>query len=213
MTPTSPTNPARPDKTGAVRPRFARRLFLLVLLLFAGVILYLSTMGLPRSFVDRWVNQLAAQGVYVDVNRIRLDVFHGVSVSGVKIYENELRTRPVIEAGKIVLLLNPIQWFKGKHGLRGFAIGNGAVRMGVEGADGYELALTAIHARIRLEPEGLRIRRFSAEAFGAKLKCRGFVRLPTPLPSLPSEGGARGRFEPLHRWMEAQRNWLPRWIK
>ena len=180
--------------------------------LVAGIF-YLSTFGVPRSFVNRFENELAARGFDVRVSRIRLDIFHGVNISGVKIYGDDLRTVPVIEAGKIVLLLNPIQWFKGRHGLRGVAIRNGSIRLGVEGDDGYEPALKAIDAKTRLEPGGLRIRRFTAEAFGAKFKCRGFIHLPTPLPSLPGQAGGGNRFDPLRRWMEAQKDWLPRWVK
>ena len=157
------------------------------------------------------MDELSARGFDMEVSRIRLDIFHGVSFSGVKVFENDLRTAPVIEAGKIVLLLNPLQWFKGKNGIRGFAVGDGCIRLGLEGDEGCELALKNIHAKTRLEPGGLRIRRFTAEAFGAKIKCRGFVRLPSPLPAVRPQAG--GRFEPIRRWLQAQKDWLPQGLK
>jgi hypothetical protein len=104
--------------------------FLFVLFL---ICVYLSTAGVPQGLVQKWLVKLHARGVYVDVERIHLDLLSGFAADGLRFFDASDRQIPMLEADRIILSFNPMDWFDKEAGLTGLQIKGAALRINAGG--------------------------------------------------------------------------------
>jgi len=146
------------------------RCFLLIVLLLLAAGLYMNRVGLPDAVKNRVVRELAARGVRVEVARVRWELLEGIVMDDLLYFAGALDPEPVVRAEEATVNLRPAAWFRGRHGVRGFAIRNARLGTG-EG-------LSGIHASVRLEDEGLQIRDLFADYGGLKITGEGFIARP-----------------------------------
>jgi hypothetical protein len=156
-----------------------RALATLLFVLFL-VCVYLSTAGLPQNLVQKWVSDLRARGIYVNVAGIYLDLLSGIAAEGFRFFDSPDSKIPMIEADRIILSFNPLDWFDREAGLTGLQIKGAALR--INGGGKLEswkslqnMTLDRVNARIRIEPGGVRIRRASASILGIHVESHGFL--------------------------------------
>lgn len=186
-----PSNSPPPESGNAAKPSAGQRLrrivflllhrtcgtFLLVLFL---VCVYLSTAGVPEGLVRQWVAKLNARGVYVDVARIHLDLLSGIAADGLRFFDSSDRQVPMLEADRITLSFNPMDWLSREAGLTGLQIKGAALRINAGGKlesrkSLQNMTLDRVNARVRIEPGGIRISRASASILGIDVKSQCFI--------------------------------------
>lgn len=168
-------------------PRFHQIAFLLVrraLATFLFVLflmcVYLSTVGVPQGLVQQWIAKLHARGVYVDVARVHLDLLSGFVADGFRFFDASDRQVPMIEADRITLSFNPLDWLDREAGLTGLQIKGAALRINAGGKlesrkSAQNMTLDRVNARIRIEPGGIRVSRASASILGIDVESQCFI--------------------------------------
>lgn len=154
------------------------------------VFLYLSTQGIPRHFIDQWLGNLGAAGYRVTVERIRLDLLAGIVAENFRAFEDADRRTPMLEADRVVLSLNPLDWRHHKTGLRSLRIYNGLLRLGLvdqpEFKDSDALVLRNVDGAVKFGSTVWQLTEFSADLLGLKINCSGAIHTVKPRRSAPA---------------------------
>lgn len=183
------TPSARRPSRGRRLVRLAAGVALALFLIFA----YLGWIGLPGTLFGRWIRELERQGLYVGLERVRLDLARGIVLDGLRLYDTADRAAAVVEAEKVKLGFNPLDWLdRRKAGLRGAQVRGGTLRLRAAGAPEPlpDLVMDGLHARIDVEPEGLRLSGLSMRLLGTRVRGEGFVAMnlkPAAGPRPPSD--------------------------
>ena len=159
---------------------FMRRALATVLFILFLACVYLSIAGVPQGLVQKWVAQLHARGVYVEVARIHLDLLSGFAADGLRFFDSPDRQVPMLEADRIILSFNPLDWFGREAGLTGLQIKGAALRINAGGKlesrkSTQNMTLDRVNARVRIEPGGIRITRASASILGIDVQSQCFI--------------------------------------
>ncbi len=160
--------------------RFVRRVFATSLCVLFLICIYLTIAGVPPRLVQKWVSQLHARGVYVEVARIRLDLLYGFAADGFRFFDSPDRRVPMLEADRIILSFNPLEWFDREAGLTDLQIKGAALRINADGKlesrkSMQNMALDRVNARVRIEPGGIRIIRASASILDVDIYSQAFI--------------------------------------
>jgi hypothetical protein len=193
-----PPNSAPPDSGDAARPeaflrflkvvvRLARRILVTFLFVLFLVGVYLSVAGVPQGLVQQSIAKLNARGVYVDIARVHLDLLSGIAADGLRFFDASDRRIPMLEADRIILSFNPLDWFSREAGLTGLQIKGAALRVNAGGKlesrkSVQNMTLDRVNARIRIEPGGIRISRASASILGIDIKSQCFIAFQKTRP-------------------------------
>lgn len=196
MTQTPPAVPL-PRDARAGRKRFAflvaagRRLVRwlaglagVLLVLSAAILLYLGAAGFPDGIVRRVLAQLEEQGVHAQVRRARLSVKDGIVLKGFRLYDDPEAVEPVIEADRLALGLNVLEWLSRRHGIVGLRIRGARLRFRLEARDNpgisEQIVLENLHAAVEFRPGLVDIQRLSMEGLGMQFRGAGTIhrRLP-----------------------------------
>lgn len=148
---------------------------------------HLSLIGLPDFLARDIEKHLQFSGLAITLEKVKLGVFEGVIATHVRCYRKGDIGIPLLEAEKIVLILQPFAWLGGGNGLSGAIVKNGVlnmpVRRGASGAaSGAEerFKVQVVHGRVLWDQGAtrLRVKEFAARMPGMKLTGRGEVVLP-----------------------------------
>ena len=189
----------------------ARRAIATLLFVLFLVCVYLSTAGLPQDLVQKWVAILRARGIYVNVAGIYLDLLSGIAADGFRFFDSPDGKVPMIEADRIILSFNPLDWLDREAGLTDLQIKGAALRINAGGKleswkSLQNMTLDRVNARVRIEPGGVRISRASASILGIDIKSQGFIVHQKAQP------GKKMTLEEFSRTLtEVLRN-LPSWL-
>ena len=80
-------------------------------LLFLGslvVFAYLHLVGLPSYCADALLNRLAAQGYFLQIERLTLEIDRGLVAKNVRLFLTTDAPRPFLESAELSVALNPI---------------------------------------------------------------------------------------------------------
>lgn len=191
--------------------RLVRRVLGTCLFVLFLVCVYLSAAGVPPSLVQKWIGQLHARGVYVDVSRIHLDLLSGFAADGFRFFDASDRRVPMLEADRIILSFNPLDWFDREAGLTGLQIKGAALRINAGGKlesrkSAQNMTLDRVNARVRIEPGGIRISRASASILGIDVESQCFIAHQKPKP------GKKMTLEDFSAALAEVLNNLPSWL-
>ena len=153
------------------------------------VFLYLSTLGVPRRFVNQWLGNLSSVGYRVTVERIRLDLMEGIVAENFRAFEDEDHLTPMLEADRVVLSLNPFDWLRHATGLRSLRIYNGLLRLGLVDQpvfkDADALVLRNVDGAVKFETDTWQLTELSADLLGLKINGRGLIHTVKSRRSAP----------------------------
>ena len=189
----------------------ARRAFATLLFVLFLICVYLSTAGLPQDLVQKWVATLRARGIYVDVAGIHLDLLSGIAADGFRFFDAPEGKVPMIEANRIILSFNPLDWLDRGAGLTGLQIKGAALRINAGGRlesrkSLRNMTLDRVNARVRIEQGGVRISRASASILGIDVKSQGFIVNQKAKP------GKKMTLEEFSRTLTEVLDNLPSWL-
>lgn len=183
--------PPRPDRAVGRVFRVARLLFRCLagffgagVLLAAGLLLYLGAVGFPAWLVDGILRRMEEQGVHARVRRARLSVKDGIVLKGFRLYDAPEATDPVIEADRVALGLNALEWLSLRHGVVGLRIRGARLQLHLQSGEHEtrtdEVALENVRTSIQFRPGLVDIRSLSAEGLGMQMQAAGTIhrRLP-----------------------------------
>lgn len=154
-------------------------------ILFVGalvLVFYLSSLGLPRAIVRKIEPSLQFSGMVLSLDKIKLSIFEGIVATKVKYYKKGDIGEPVVQADKVVLILDPLAWAKDGRWVSGVIIKNGRAQFGLGeesiSASG-KLTMDGIYAHVLLETQArLRITSFATSLAGLKVSGRGTLVIP-----------------------------------
>ncbi|MBU1693363.1 MAG: AsmA-like C-terminal region-containing protein [Verrucomicrobia bacterium] len=163
-------------------------------LLAAAVLLYLSTAGFPSAIIRRVSRRLGEQGVHVRVRRARLSVLEGIVLKDLRLYDSPAAAAPVIEAHRMAVGLNALEWILRRHGVVGLRVRGARVQMRLaeRGGSGRsaQLVLDRVNTAVQLHPGGLDIQGLYAETLGMQFQGAGTIRQRLPRTGEPVLSGA-----------------------
>ncbi|MFH0954104.1 MAG: AsmA-like C-terminal region-containing protein [Verrucomicrobiota bacterium] len=208
----SDVSPRKGRRRGLRAARIAGWILLPLLLLS----LYLGFIGLPPSLFQRWIRDLEQRGVYVSLDRVRLDLARGVVVDGLRLYDAPARSSSILDIDKIKVALNPLDWLGRRPGLRTVRIRDATLRIHSPAAGAAaptrHLVMDRVNARLDVQPDGIRLARLNMALLGMVLRGTGFLALemqPTGAPRAPPRDLARMLSESLQKIPP----WLPRFLE
>lgn len=148
--------------------------------------LYLGFVGFPSQLTDSWLSKLEKQGVRVSMDKITLNVMKGFTADGFSFYYDTDHTIPLIQADRVELDLDPLQWIRGRAELEALHVTNAVFRIFPEmdpmmAGSKEPLTLDQASASLRFtEPGWLHLNRFKARCANVKLLGKGSIVLPPP---------------------------------
>jgi hypothetical protein len=157
-----------------------RNLFILAFVLACLLAVYLTVVGVPARLIEPRLAWLRENGLNVRIERIRLDILRGVAAEGLAFYDAPDRPVPMFEAQRVVFNFNPLEWLRGRHGLRRVWLNGAAIRVDTRGTldsrDSAEtLSLDRANLQVRIEPASVVISRFDTSVLGIKVHGEGTV--------------------------------------
>ena len=167
--------------------RAAFLLFLITLVFFA----YLHLVGLPSYFSDALLNRLAAQGYFLQIERLTLEVDRGLVAKNVRLFLKEDAPRPFLESAELSVALNPIPLLWHQESVPLVSIVEGSLRFQVgqnqpETPHGtHELAVTHANARLSIADRKITLHEFAADFLDIHFRGRGAF-YPAARPQAPA---------------------------
>jgi hypothetical protein len=167
--------------------RWLRRLFVgihgvvvSVFLVLFGVTLYLSIGGVPAHLIEPLITRLHDQGLIVQVDRVHLDLLRGVAAEGFRFYDAPGRPAPMLEVRKVTFNFNPLEWFRGRHGLRHVWLDGAIIRVDTRGElqsvdSARTLVLDRANLQMRIETNAVVIGRMDMSVLGIKVHGQGRI--------------------------------------
>jgi len=150
-----------------------------VILAALGV-LWLCVWGLPRPWLDRVLAELDRQGLHCQVGQARLDIFNGLALEDVELFETAASRTPLLAAQKIRIFLNPADWREGEHGIHSVSIVNGHACFEPGSSDLPLTCVSNLYARLLLTGRDVRLTEWTCDTLGARWHGRGLVREAFP---------------------------------
>ncbi|MDO9543114.1 MAG: hypothetical protein Q7J98_12460, partial [Kiritimatiellia bacterium] len=172
-------------------------LFILFVLGLIAVF-YLTSVGLPRATVRKIEPYLQFKGMVLNLDKIKLSIFEGIVATSVRYYKKGDVGKPVLQADKFVLKLEPLAWLRGGSGVSGAIIKNGRVQLSPAGGSSDKIVFDNIYADVlfdrppasstsRSDVGGscLKILSFATTFSGVKVSGQGVIVLPAEKKVLP----------------------------
>ena len=178
-------------------------------------IAWLSYFGVPHRWVEKGLERLRVRGLHLTVERVRLDLLHGVALDDVAVFETPDARQPVLQAEKITLAFDPRAWRRRELGLKSVRVLEGLIHCDLGApdrgtADPLDLRHVVHSAYARIEPAGVRLVRWQSEGFGARWQGEGFVHWPAPGAPSVAPGGRQPQPAAALAQVRSQR---PPWLR
>lgn len=167
------------------------RIFFTLLVLAIGLFAYLHLVGLPAYFTDRFLDWMAAQGYFLQIERLTLEMDRGLVARQVRLFAAADAPTPFMEAEALSLIANPWPWLRNRPITPHLSIVNGAlrVRLGREWMAGGQgtrvVAVDRLNLRFMAGPDEVRLREFAADFLNIHFEGRGAAYLAPPARAAP----------------------------
>lgn len=161
--------------------QFCKRLLLLVVLSgITGGVVYVGSGRFSEQWKAYLVVQLEQRGVYVDFDRLSLNIVGGVGARGVRIFNNERREQTLISVDRVDLDFDYGKLLRGEVVVNGLELASANVALPV---DPEQPALTVvevrdIHARVFFRDNHLKVAQAVGELAGVRLAVTADLTLP-----------------------------------
>lgn len=151
-------------------------------LLFLGslvVFAYLHLVGLPSYCADALLNRLAAQGYFLQIERLTLEIDRGLVAKNVRLFLTTDAPRPFLESAELSVALNPIPLLFRQEAVPLLSVVNGSLSFPVgqnqPGAPhgARELAVTQANARLSIASRKITLHEFAADFLDIHFRGRG----------------------------------------
>ena len=152
-------------------------LLILVIMLFA----YLHLVGLPAYFTDLFLDRMAGQGYFLQVERLTLEIDRGLVARNVRLFITADSPKPFMEAAALTVAVNPFPLLRHRPVVPVLSIEDGSLRAdlgrGQFGArqGSREIAVDRIHLRFAATAREVTLREFSADFLNIHFRGRGTV--------------------------------------
>ena len=146
-----------------------------VILAVLGVA-WLCVWGLPRPWLDRALAELERHGLHCQVGQARLDIFNGLALEEVALFETATARTPLLAAQKVRVFLNPGEWREGRHGIHSISIVNGHACFEPGTPDLPYTCVSNIYARLQLTARDVRLTEWTCDTLGARWHGHGLAR-------------------------------------
>ncbi len=192
---------SRPPKRHPRRRRFAAyllqavrhssswilRLIFSFAIVVVGLFAYLHLVGLPAYFTDYFLDRMAADGYYLQIERLALEIDRGLVAKNIRLFPAADAAEPFMEARELTVALDPLALLHG-HRTTLLSIVDGSLRVHLGDnrpglREGWRsLAAGKIHLRLSSSGQVVVLREFAADALNIRFRGRGALYLPeTPV--------------------------------
>jgi hypothetical protein len=153
------------------------RVFLWFFLLVGAALIYLQLVGIPGRWATGLLKTFEQRGLFLDAERLSLDVRRGLLVEGCRVYDEASRRVPLLQADRIGLRLDGQALRRGRLRLGDMDVRGGLLRIGRRGPaeSGPSLDLEELNGRLAFSPEGLEVSAVSVMCLGFKVTGRGRI--------------------------------------
>ena len=167
----------------AVRHSSSWILRIVFLLLFLVIVFfaYLHLVGLPAYFTDLFLDRMARQGYFLQIERLTLEIDRGLVARNVRLFTEADAPTPFMEAAEFTVAIQPVPLIRHRQVVPVLSIVDGSLRANLgrgrfEARPGSrEIAVTRIHLRFSATGREVALREFSADFLGIHFRGRGTV--------------------------------------
>lgn len=194
------------------------RLFFILLFLIIVTLSYLHLVGLPAYFTDIFLDRMASQGYFLQIERLTLEIDRGLVARNARVFLSETAPEPFLEAEALAVAVNPLHAIRDRQLTPVLIIANGTLRAHLGNSESKAregsraLQMDHIHFRLSAADTGFTLREFSAKLLGIQFRGRGTL-YAAPKPAAPAEPVEPDAppANPLHMAQEALQN-SPDWL-
>ncbi len=108
--------------------RVVKCTLIIIALLFLAVVIFLSVVGFPGNIANRIIALSSLDDIAVQAKAVKLDLLNGVRSENVHVYKKGVIGPAFLDAGKIIIQINPMAIFGGKTFIRKIKIVDGIFR-------------------------------------------------------------------------------------
>ncbi len=159
------------------------RLVFFLLSLLIVLFAYLHLVGMPAYFTDLFLDRMAAEGYFLQIERLTLEIDRGLVAKNVRLFAAANAPNPFMEAREFAVTLHPVALLRNREVTPVLAIVDGSLRaqLGQEkfGArqGSRSVLLENINLRFSASREEAHLREFSADFLGIHFRGRGAIHL------------------------------------
>lgn len=164
-------------RVGTLLPVFLLAGFLLIIF----VIVWLSTVGLPRFLVEKIETAALEEGIPLKIDKVKLSFAHGTGLvaEGINVYVYEGDTSPVLTVDSASVHAETLPLFIGNVKLKAAQIKGGKISLPVSEGDGKEtLNTTAINIAASIHDNYVTLTESDCRLQGVPLHIKGGFSIP-----------------------------------
>ncbi|MCE9615130.1 MAG: AsmA-like C-terminal region-containing protein [Lentisphaerae bacterium] len=121
---------------GAQLVRALVRVLDVVILMTVVAVLYATAVGIPDAVVRRWLVPAPEQSFALDIQHVRISLFHGLVADDVRVYRRKQIGPALLEARRVKIDLSLYDGIMGRPFLKGVEVEDGIIRPRVLGGKG-----------------------------------------------------------------------------
>lgn len=153
---------------------------LILLVLICTVVIWLSTAGLPRFVVEKIEAAIAAKGVPIKIEKVKLDIFMraGVEAEGIKVYAKPEDEAPIISADTLRATFSPLKLLTGEVEIKTLQLVNGTIDVPVsDSADQQNLTTHDINISATFHNGYMQLTTSDLKLEGIPIHIKGNIKL------------------------------------
>lgn len=156
-----------------------------MLLATGTMLIALQLVGIPGEWAAGILSAVEDRGVYLDAERVSLDVRRGVVVHGCRVFDEPSRRVPLLRADSVGFRLDRWSWIRGSFEIREVTVEGGHLRLGSTSParTAPALELDAFEGRLMLDEDDLVLERLSLRCLGIQVRGQGRVDMRWVGPS------------------------------
>jgi len=178
--------------------RWILRIFFILLILLTLLFAYLHIVGLPAYLTDLFLDRMASQGYFLQIERLTLEIDRGLVGRNVRLFATEEAPEPFMEAQALTVTLNPTALLRHHQVIPVLSIVDGSLRAQLgEGEFGArqgwrEIQVDHINLRFSASDQQVMLREFAADFLQIHFRGRGAVYLSSGPRTTASEPRQQG---------------------
>lgn len=165
--------------------RFLRRFLLISLLLFLGVAAWAAYYGYRRGFSESWRElieaEFARRGYDIEIERVSLDPFHGLSARNVRFFPDAERRKEIAKVNEVLLDLDLSRILKKDISINTLDVRDAEASLPIDplDKDSEQLTIKGLSGRLVVTESQIEIVRAEALLEGVAVTVKGVLtRLP-----------------------------------
>ncbi len=197
------------------------RIFFAGIMLLAVLFAYLHVIGLPAYLTDLFLDRMAAQGYFLQLERLALEIDRGLVARNVRMFATAEAAAPFLQAKEFTFMLHPGPLLRRRELIPVMSIVDGSLnahlgqaqfgaRQGVR-----TVTIQGIHLRFYASPREILLREFTADFLNIHFRGRGAVYL-SPGETTPAEAPGPEVSNPLSaalQMLEQAPEWLMKGVE